>query len=33
MSLKWIGRRLKMGAWTYVSNCLGRKRDENGKCQ
>jgi hypothetical protein len=33
MSLKWIGQRLKMGTWTYMPNCLGRKRNENKKCQ
>jgi len=33
MSLKWISQRLKMGTWTYVSNCLGQKRNENEKCQ
>jgi REP element-mobilizing transposase RayT len=26
MSLKWIAARLKMGAWTYVSNCLVQRR-------
>jgi hypothetical protein len=31
MSLKWIARRLKMGTWTYVSNCLVQQRTE--KCQ
>ena len=28
MTLKWIARRLKMGTWTYVSNCLSEKRRE-----
>ena len=33
MTLKWIARRLNMGAWTHVSNCLVQKRknDEKGK--
>jgi hypothetical protein len=22
MTLKWMARRLRMGSWTYVSNCL-----------
>jgi hypothetical protein len=22
MTLKWIARRLRMGSWTHVSNCL-----------
>jgi hypothetical protein len=26
MTLKWIAHRLKMGAWTHVSNCLVQKR-------
>ncbi len=26
MSLKWIARRLQMGTWTHVSNCLTHKR-------
>jgi hypothetical protein len=26
MTLKWIAQRLKMGAWTHVSNCLVQKR-------
>ena len=26
VTLKWITERLKMGAWTYVSNCLVQKR-------
>lgn len=33
MSLKWIAQRLKMGTWTYVSNCLVQKRKEMEKCQ
>jgi hypothetical protein len=28
MTLKWIARRFRMGAWTYVSNCLVKKRME-----
>ena len=29
MTLKWIAARLKMGTWTYVSNCLvARRKDE-----
>ena len=28
VTLKWIARRLRMGAWTYVSNCLVNKRIE-----
>jgi hypothetical protein len=33
MTLKWSARRLNMGAWTHVSNCLVQKRknDEKGK--
>ncbi len=33
MTLKWIAQRLKMGAWTHVSNCLVQKRkdEEKGK--
>jgi REP element-mobilizing transposase RayT len=26
MTLKWVARRLRMGSWTYVSNCLVRAR-------
>jgi hypothetical protein len=26
MTLKWIVQRLKMGAWTHVSNCLVQQR-------
>jgi REP element-mobilizing transposase RayT len=33
MTLKWIAQRLKMGAWTYVSNCLVQKRKQLAKCQ
>jgi len=33
MTLKWIAQRLKMGAWTHVSNCLVQKRKEHEKCQ
>jgi hypothetical protein len=33
MTLKWIAQRLKMGAWTHVSNCLVQKRKEAEKCQ
>jgi len=33
MTLKWIARRLNMGAWTYVSNCLVQKRRQDEKCQ
>src|SRR5579859_2157648 len=32
MTLKWIAQRLKMGAWTHVSNCLVQLR-KNQKCQ
>jgi len=28
MTLKWIARRLKMGTWTHVSNCLVEKRNK-----
>jgi hypothetical protein len=31
MTLKWIAQRLKMGAWTHVSNRLVQKRKENEK--
>jgi hypothetical protein len=33
MTLKWIAKRLNMGTWTHVSNCLVRKRKQNEKCQ
>jgi putative transposase len=33
MTLKWIAQRLKMGAWTHVSNCLVQKRKDDEKCQ
>jgi len=33
MTLKWIAQRLNMGAWTYVSNCLVQKREQDEKCQ
>jgi putative transposase len=34
MTLKWIAQRLKMGAWTHVSNCLAQMRKEHeAKCQ
>ena len=33
MNLKWIAHRLKMGAWTHVSNCLVQSRKDNEKCQ
>jgi hypothetical protein len=33
MTLKWIAQRLKMGAWTHVSNCLVQKRKNGKKCQ
>lgn len=33
MTLKWIAQRLKLGAWTHVSNCLVQKRKQNEKCQ
>ena len=33
MTLKWIAQRLKMGAWTHVSNCLVQKRKEQEKCK
>ena len=33
MTLKWIAKRLKMGAWTHVSNCVVQKRRENEQCQ
>ena len=33
MTLKWIANRLKMGAWTHVSNCLVQKRRQNEKCK
>ena len=28
MSLKWIAQRLQMGSWTYVSNLLSRRPDD-----
>jgi hypothetical protein len=33
MTLKWIAQRLKMGAWTHVSNCLVQRRKKNAKCK
>jgi len=33
MTLKWIAQRLQMGTWTYVSNCLVRRRKRTEKCQ
>ena len=33
MTLKWIAQRLKMGTWTYVSNCLAPKRKARALCQ
>ena len=33
LTLKWIAHRLKMGAWTHVSNCLVQSRKDNEKCQ
>jgi hypothetical protein len=33
MSLKWIAQRLKMGAWTYVSNLLVRQPKKAGECK
>jgi hypothetical protein len=33
MTLKWLAQRLKMGAWTHVSNCLAAKRKADEKCQ
>ncbi len=31
MTLKWIAQRLRMGTWTYVSNCLVQKRKQDEK--
>jgi hypothetical protein len=28
ISLKWIAQRLQMGSWTYVSNLLSRRPDD-----
>ena len=33
MTLKWIAKRLKVGVWTHVSNCLVQKRKQNENCQ
>jgi REP element-mobilizing transposase RayT len=33
MTLKWIAQRLKMGAWTHVSDCLVQRRKQHEKCQ
>jgi REP element-mobilizing transposase RayT len=34
MTLKWIARRLHMGAWTHLSNCLAQERKlQNEKCK
>ena len=32
MTLKWIAQRLRMEAWTHVSNCLVQRR-KDGKCK
>jgi hypothetical protein len=33
MTLKWIAQRLRMGAWTHVSNCLVQRRKQDEKCK
>ena len=33
MTLKWIAQRLKMGLWTYVSNCLVQRRRNSKQCK
>ena len=33
MTLRWIEQRLKMGAWTHVSNCLVQERKNSEKSQ
>ena len=33
MTLQWVAQRLRMGAWTHVSNCLVQRRKENEKCK
>jgi len=32
MTLKWIAQRLRMGSWTYASNCLAQKHRESAVC-
>ena len=31
MTLKWVAQRLRMGTWTYVSNCLSEGRNKKHK--
>ncbi len=31
MTLKWVAQRVKVGAWTHVSNCLVRKHKADEK--
>jgi len=31
MTLKWIAKKLHMGSWTYLSNCLAKKRKDAQK--
>ena len=33
ITLKWVAKRLKMGAATHLSNCLVQKRKQNEGCQ
>jgi hypothetical protein len=33
MTLGWLAKRLKMGVWAHVSNCLVQKRKQNEECQ
>jgi len=33
MTLKWTAKRLKMGVWTRVSNCLVQKRKQDDEGQ
>jgi hypothetical protein len=33
MTLKWIARRLHMGSWTHVSNCLAARQKKSVKSE
>ena len=33
MTLKWVAQRLRMGAWTHVSNCLVQRRRKERECK
>ena len=33
MTLKWIAKRLKIGAWTHVSNLIAQQRQKGAQCK